>query len=769
LKTFIWNQSYVTGLETVDEQHQYLVDLINHFGEQVSTGQAPDADALRATFNSLAEYAVFHFGEEERLMVSAGIDARHFESHRAEHRRFLNDVTEIRKNSARGGSDADDSLLSFLVHWLTYHILGYDQLMARQVKLIETGMSAAEAFQQVSVVPDGGETIAALLQSVNGLIKEVRQRNADLISFNRSLKDEVRSRTLDLEQKLESEKELTTKLEQSHRNLLKSRSEVIERERRFRDFASVASDWFWEMDENLRFTYFSERLKEATGFDPNSLIGKSRKEIGIDDIEFANWGEHLKTLDKREPFRDFMYSTKHEGETVWMSASGVPIFDDEGQFVGYRGTGTNITPQKNREHELQENDRKLRFLIDQYVDGILVVDDSKKVRFANPAANLVFCRDTNDLVGEYLNFSFDRQDQTQEVEIDTAKKKLIAEVRSVHTEWEGENAWLISLRDITQRKKDELEIRRLNKDNELILSSTSEGLIGVDSEGIITFANQSAERILGWSISELLGKSEHELLHHTRSDGSSFPAEDCQLFATIRDGEMRSSDDGIFWTRSGMSIPVQVTSSPIMDDGKVAGAVVAFQDITERKRAYEEIRRLATTDSLTDLANRSHFNQTFERSLLLAHREKKKLAVMLLDLDKFKPVNDTYGHPVGDILLQKVSTIFKEHSRTTDILGRFGGDEFAIVLVHPESTKIVETVAERILSEVCKPIFISGNHIEIGVSIGVSMYPNDGLDIKSLISAADRALYQAKSQGRNCYRFHISKGSNDAGGYFRYT
>ena len=129
---------------------------------------------------------------------------------------------------------------------------------------------------------------------------------------------------------------------------------------------------------------------------------------------------------------------------------------------------------------------------------------------------------------------------------------------------------------------------------------------------------------------------------------------------------------------------------------------------------------------------------------------------MLLDLDKFKPVNDTYGHLVGDILLQRVATIFKEHSRTTDIIGRFGGDEFAIVLIHPESTELVETVAERILSEIGKPTFISGNNIEIGVSIGISMSPDDGVDTKSLISAADLALYRAKNNGRNCYRFHQS-------------
>lgn len=758
MKTFVWNQNYITGLDTVDGQHQSLVDLINRLSQQVSTPKDFDADTLDATFNSLAEYAIFHFKEEEQLMQKAGVDARHFEWHQAEHQRFLVDATEIRELALHGDGTSDDSLLKFLVHWLTYHILGLDQIMAKQIKLIESGMSASEAYENATVVQDGESPVAALLEAVNGLIKEVRHRNAELTRLNSSLEDQVRQRTLELEKKLESEKKLTAELEQSHRKLLQSRAEVMDSESRFRDFASVASDWFWETDENLRFSYFSKRLQEASGFDPNKLLGKSNKEIGVSDVSSDSWDEHLKTLDNHEPFRNFIYSTERDGDCEWLSISGVPIFDDGGQFLGYRGTGTNITDQKQREEKLRENDRKLRFLIDQYVDGILIVDDSKMVRFANPAASFIFYRENSDLVGEYVGFSFDRdKEQSQEVKIETIEGSLIAEVRSMQTEWDGESAWLISLRDITQRKKDELEIHRLHKANELILSSTSEGLIGVDSEGIITFANQSAERILGWSISELLGQPSHELIHHTRADGTAFPAEECGLYATMRNGESHSSEDDVFWTRSGASIPVQVTSSPIMDEGKAVGAVFAFQDITERKKAYAEIERLATTDSLTALANRSHFNHLFERSLQLAQREHRNLAVMLLDLDKFKPVNDTYGHPIGDILLQRVAAIFTEHSRNTDIVGRFGGDEFAIVLVHPESTQIVETVADRILSEIAKPVSILGNNIEIGISIGISTFPNDGVDSKSLISAADLALYEAKNNGRNCYRFYSQK------------
>ncbi len=176
--------------------------------------------------------------------------------------------------------------------------------------------------------------------------------------------------------------------------------------------------------------------------------------------------------------------------------------------------------------------------------------------------------------------------------------------------------------------------------------------------------------------------------------------------------------------------------------------------VVERERAQAEINALAMTDQLTGLANRNQFNQRFDESLMLARREKKLLALMMIDLDRFKPVNDTFGHPVGDALLQNVAAIFKKFSRETDVVVRFGGDEFAILMVHPNGREAVAGIAHRIVDEIGKPMTIMGHEIRVGSSVGISLYPANADDREALIRKADLALYEAKNAGRGDYRFY---------------
>lgn len=186
-------------------------------------------------------------------------------------------------------------------------------------------------------------------------------------------------------------------------------------------------------------------------------------------------------------------------------------------------------------------------------------------------------------------------------------------------------------------------------------------------------------------------------------------------------------------------------------DGVVIRSDGTVQDITERKLAQEEVQRLAMTDQLTGLANRNQFYRRFEESMRLASREGRLLVLMLLDLDNFKPVNDTYGHQAGDALLQKVAEIFRNNCREIDVVVRLGGDEFAILMVHPENAVAAETYAQRIISELNQPIQIAGYQLQVGVSIGMSIFPQHADNQDELINQADLALYAAKAKGRNTF------------------
>lgn len=198
------------------------------------------------------------------------------------------------------------------------------------------------------------------------------------------------------------------------------------------------------------------------------------------------------------------------------------------------------------------------------------------------------------------------------------------------------------------------------------------------------------------------------------------------------------------------------------EQGQVIRSDGTVQDITERKLAQDEIQRLAMTDQLTGLANRNCFQRRFAESVLLAKRENLKLALLLLDLDKFKPVNDTYGHQTGDEVLKAVADIFRKERRQTDVVARLGGDEFAILLVNPDSRASAEKCAQKIIDEISRTIVVHEQEIHIGVSIGIAFVFDDAVNEEELIHKADVALYHAKKSGRGTYAFHTPDCDKDS-------
>ena len=184
-------------------------------------------------------------------------------------------------------------------------------------------------------------------------------------------------------------------------------------------------------------------------------------------------------------------------------------------------------------------------------------------------------------------------------------------------------------------------------------------------------------------------------------------------------------------------------------DGKPLRMSGTHTDITRLKKTEEAVRRLAMTDHLTGLSNRAHFNESLEDAIAVAVGEDRKFALMMLDLDMFKPVNDRHGHPVGDALLQVVASTIKRCTREGDVVTRLGGDEFAVIVGNYEQEKDVLACAERIVRQVSRPMDIKGNRINIGISVGISFFPDDADDAKSLIIHADQAMYEAKKSSVN--------------------
>lgn len=195
MKSFHWDKHFVTGLADVDDQHHHLVDLINKFGDNLSEHELHKED-IDILFAELSDYAEYHFQEEEKIMKDVGIDARHFNHHHAVHKRFLGDVTSLYSEITENNLEKSEALLEYLIHWLAYHILGEDQDMGRQIKAIQSGMNAEEAFNKLE--NDRNSATAPLIDALNGLFELVSRQNRELKHLNQSLEEIVASRTKQL-------------------------------------------------------------------------------------------------------------------------------------------------------------------------------------------------------------------------------------------------------------------------------------------------------------------------------------------------------------------------------------------------------------------------------------------------------------------------------------------------------------------------------------------------------------------------------------------
>jgi diguanylate cyclase (GGDEF)-like protein/PAS domain S-box-containing protein len=282
-----------------------------------------------------------------------------------------------------------------------------------------------------------------------------------------------------------------------------------------------------------------------------------------------------------------------------------------------------------------------------------------------------------------------------------------------------------------------------------ILETVDEAIYGTDELGRCIFFNRAAAELLGFRPEEVLGKVAHDLFHARRPDGQPYPREECPLLRAIAEGKKVRQDD-VFWRVDGLPVPVHVSASPRFEHGRSVGIVVAFHDITEEMRLVEELRRLAAYDPLTGLANRGHLEQRLQEAQSAAQRHKRPAALLMFDLDHFKKVNDTYGHAVGDRMLQAFARVLRHNLRPTDFIARYGGEEFIAILPDTSLDTAVK-VAERIRqawAHTQLPIDDQGKVISGTVSIGVApLDPDAPLD--ESLARVDEAMYRAKREGRN--------------------
>ncbi|UQB41294.1 diguanylate cyclase [Thiomicrospira microaerophila] len=284
---------------------------------------------------------------------------------------------------------------------------------------------------------------------------------------------------------------------------------------------------------------------------------------------------------------------------------------------------------------------------------------------------------------------------------------------------------------------------------ERLLSTLGEGVYGADRDGKCIFINPAALQMLGLTEKkQVLGKNQHDMFHHHYPNGKVYPQDECPIQKTTEDGQVRRSEEW-FFRADGEGFPVSLVVTPLYEKNKISGSVIAFQDITELKNLQKQLENQARFDSLTGLPNRGYLLENIQNEFNRIKRHHTKAILIMADLDKFKSINDQYGHAIGDQVLKDFAHLMSNNLRKTDIFGRFGGEEFVILLTETDLYH-GKILAERLRHNVSEHVVkVDQLQIKFTVSLGMVELNAKSENIETALTYADKALYQAKNAGRN--------------------
>lgn len=325
---------------------------------------------------------------------------------------------------------------------------------------------------------------------------------------------------------------------------------------------------------------------------------------------------------------------------------------------------------------------------------------------------------------------------------------------------EGQELFLARIDAMSRAVRVRNAIEKDHKRLEGILASVGDGVYGVDTDGLITFINPAAKEILGYeSEDSLIGQSPYRLFHNENQDGTKKAIDECPLQRAYGNGDQSVSKETTFQHKNGNHILIECTIYPLQIEGKLEGSVVAFRDVTERKLLEDELKWQATHDSLTGLPNRAYFEEQLGNEVRRLKRSNETSALLYIDLDRFKYLNDTVGHAAGDQLLVELGKELCMRMRKADIHARIGGDEFASILRNINIDHIEELTNEfRKLIEEFKFVY-KGKDYNITASVGVAVLDKDTASYGDALANADIACYISKSRGRNVV--HVYDSEND--------
>ena len=559
---------------------------------------------------------------------------------------------------------------------------------------------------------------------------------------------------------------LTRDVTQTHR----LQQALAQSEEKYRSILEEMEDAYYEVDLQGNFTFCNNQVTRDTGYTREEFLHSNYRDIVPFDDVHPLYTVFNRVFGTGRANKGFVHRVvKKDGSIIYVEASVSPIRADDGQIIGFRCVSRDVTERKKMEEALARSEEKYRSILEQIDEAYYETDLPGNYIFANEQACRLLGHPMDELIGmnfkqvvppediDYTFRAFNRVYRTGEpnrafehrvVKKDGTVLYAEASVTLIRKADGTVTGFRVLSRDVTERKKLEEALRQSEEKYRSILEQMEDSYYEVDLRGNFTFVNDACCRDLGYSREELIGMNFNRVV----------PSEDLtpvfdNFNQVYRTGEPNRGFSHMVKRKDGTIGYAEANISLIRDkQGKAVGFRAVSRDVTERKKMEQKLAEMATHDYLTGLPNRILLIDRFHVAAAHAHRTDSKLALISLDLDGFKAVNDTLGHSAGDELLRMVAARLSGTVRSSDTVARFGGDEFVLLLQEIRSPEDAVFIAEKLLESFTSPFIIEGQNLDITPSIGLVIYPDEGIDLDTLMRKSDAAMYHSKKAGGNRYK-----------------
>jgi diguanylate cyclase (GGDEF)-like protein/PAS domain S-box-containing protein len=531
-----------------------------------------------------------------------------------------------------------------------------------------------------------------------------------------------------------------------------------ESEERFRVAAEISSDLVYEWDPTTGKVHYlhsdaaSSRGLPSSRDEWEKLVHPGDSQRVVASVR--------RTLETDEPFLEEYRIVLPDGSVRMRVGYGKVLRDGRGHPLKWIGVSKDITKQRRIESALKESEQKLRTLVGNVPVVLFAIDRDGMFTHSEGKGLESLGLEPREVVGQSVwDVYADHPDVLDHVRRGLAGEAHTATVRigeaafetryAPYRDDEGHVGGVIGVAmDVSERWRAEQALRASESRYRTLYERNLAGVFRATTDGWLLDCNESFARIFGYS-------SPTDALKQPALDFYLRPADRNTFLARLTESGSLSNFELAARRRDGSHIWVLENATLVEGpDGVgplIEGTVI---DITERKRAEDQVKHLAFHDALTGLPNRLLFNDRLTMALAQAHRSRQKLATIYLDLDRFKVINDSLGHTVGDELLRRVADRLRLCIREEDTIARLGGDEFILLVPRLSSEEDVETVGQKILAAIRLPFRIDDREFFLTTSIGISVYPEDGIDSETLVQNADTAMYRAKERGRDNYQLY---------------